>query len=140
METVKLARRGFTLIEVMIAIAIVAIIGAIVVPNVTSYIRKARVKSTRVALENIKNAIESYHADTGQYPANLSDLKTRPSDEKAAKLWDGPYIEKEPVDAWKNEYVYTLNPKGTQPRYELYSWGANGEGSPAEEWINVREA
>ncbi len=139
MQTVRTARRGFTLIELMIVIAIIAIIGAIVVPSVTSAVRKARIKTTRVGLENVKNAIESYHADTGQYPPSLSDLKTRPSDEKAAKSWEGPYIERELVDAWKNEYVYTLNPKGTQPRYELYSWGANGEGSPAEEWIHARE-
>lgn len=139
MNLARNARSGFSLIEIVIAVTIMAIVAALVVPNVMNYLKKSQVRSTKVALENVKGAIENFNADTGSYPTNLSELKTRPADEKLAKRWDGPYIEKEPLDAWKRELVYTLNPKGTQPRFELYSWGQHGEDSPQEEWINVRE-
>ncbi len=133
------ANAGFTLIELVIVITIMGILAALVIPTFTSYLRKARVQSTKVALNTIQNAIQAYHADTASYPASLADLKTKPVDEKAAKRWDGPYISKEPVDGWGTELVYSLNPKGTQPPYELYSWGPHKEGSPQEEWIHAQE-
>jgi general secretion pathway protein G len=133
------ARPGFTLIEIVIAVSIMALIMMLVVPGVYTYLRNARVKAAKFALANINNAIQVYQSDVHSYPTTLSDLKTRPLDEKAAKRWEGPYLEKELADPWGSEFVYTLNPKGTQPPYELYSWGPSKEGSPQEEWISVQE-
>jgi general secretion pathway protein G len=135
----RASRSGFSLIEIMIAVSIIALVAGLVVPNAMDYFRKARIKSTRVAMKGVQDAIQSFNMDTGSYPASLSDLKVRPSDERTAKRWDGPYLSGDPNDAWGNELVYTLRPKGSQPPYELYSWGASGEGSPQEEWIHARE-
>ena len=139
MNVLRGARAGFSLIEIVIAVTIMAIIAALVVPNVTSYYRKARVKATHVALANVQNALQSFHADTGTYPTTLSELRVRPADEKVAKRWEGPYLSNDPVDGFRNEIQYTVNPKGVQPPYELYSWGSQGEGSAQEEWIHAGE-
>lgn len=139
MITARPANAGFSLIEIVIAVTIMGILAALVIPNITSYLRKAKVQSTRVALNNIQNAVQSFHADTSQYPSSLADLKNKPVDEKLAKRYDGPYITKEPLDGWGNEIIYTVNPKGSRPPYELYSWGPNGEGSPQEEWVYAQE-
>jgi len=135
----RAAHDGFTLIEIIIAVTIMGILAALVVPNITSYMSKARKQATKTTLNTVQNAIHSFHADVSAYPAALNELKTPPADEKLARRWEGPYLTREPLDGWKNELVYNLHPKGTQPPYELYSWGPHGEGSPQEEWIYAQE-
>jgi general secretion pathway protein G len=130
-------REGFTIIEIMAVVAVIAILAAIMIPTVTGFMRRARIKSTRMLLTNVEQFIQAFNVDVGAYPSSLADLKTAPADEKLARKWDGPYLTKDPVDAWNHELVYTLNPKGTKPPYELYSWGPNGEGSPEGEWIRA---
>ena len=139
--TCRSVRSGFSLVEIVVAVTIMGLVMAIIVPNVMGYLQRSRKTATRVALNQVTDAIELYHSDTSVYPATLHDLITRPADEKAAKRWDGPYFKKAqyPTDGWKNELVYILNPKGTQPPYELYSWGPGGEGSPSEEWMHARD-
>jgi general secretion pathway protein G len=130
---------GFSLLEIVIAVSIMAIIAALVVPQVFNYLKKSKKQATKVALSNVQNAIETLQSDTGSYPTTLGDLTTRPVDQKTASRWEGPYLKNEPKDGFNNELVYILSPKGTQPPYELYSWGPNGEGSPQEEWIRARD-
>ncbi|HVW99327.1 MAG TPA: type II secretion system protein GspG [Candidatus Babeliaceae bacterium] len=132
-------RSGFTLIEIVIAITIIAILGAVAGPPLFKWIAKGKVTATNTTLKAVNTAIQTFQADTSTFPTSLSELLTRPSEEKIAKRWDGPYLEKEPLDGWKRELQYQLNPRGAQPPYELYSWGPNGEGSPEEEWIKVQD-
>ncbi len=133
------SQAGFSLLEIVIAVSIMAIIAALVVPQVFNYLKRSKKSATKVALSTVQNNIETYHSDVGAYPTTLGDLITRPVDQKAASRWEGPYVKNEPKDGFGNELVYVLNPKGTQPPYELYSWGPNGEGSPQEEWIRARD-
>lgn len=130
------ARSGFALIEVIIAITIVGIMAAGAF-GVTRWIGKARVTSTKTTLRGLKSSIDEFNAETNSYPTSLSDLLVRPAEEKIAKKWNGPYLDKEVQDGWGNEFQYQLNPKGSQHPYELYSWGKGQEGSPSEEWIDV---
>jgi general secretion pathway protein G len=129
------AHGGFSLLELIVAISILAIIMGLVVPNIFRLAAKGKQKATRVAISNVIGAIKEFREDTGSFPSALPDLKVKPSEERLARHWEGPYIEKEPNDAWNHPLVYVLNPKGTQPPFDLYSWGANGEGSPEDEWI-----
>lgn len=79
-----------------------------------------------------------FNAHTGQYPARLNDLLKKPADEKIARKWEGPYLKAKevPEDAWGSKYVYKLTPQA-EHKYDLYSYGPNGKGSPKEEWISV---
>ena len=81
--------------------------------------------------------LNTYKGDTGKLPATLSDLVYRPTDQKIARNWKGPYLEKLPEDPWHNEYQYRPGRPGATPPYELFSYGKDGEGSPQESWIDV---
>jgi general secretion pathway protein G len=126
---------GFSLIEISI---VVMIIGVLVLGALGGYqyLERAKRNTTITNLKNVKLAIESFRADTGSYPQSLTELKERPSNEKISKKWQGPYLPGEPVDGYNTELMYKLT-KGEKHPYELYSWGANGEGSPQEEWVSV---
>jgi general secretion pathway protein G len=131
------AESGFSLIELIVAISILAIIMGLVVPAVFKQAAKAKKQATKIAIENVINAIKEFHNDTGVYPSTLNDLKVKPTDERIARRWENAYIDKEPNDAWNNPLIYILNPKGTQPPFDVYSYGPNGEGSPEDEWIRA---
>ncbi len=136
MFNTKSAQPGFSLTEIIIALAIIGImIGGTL--GLTSYISQARRRAAESHLRLYKNQIDQYRQDVGAYPASLNDLKDRPSEESIAKKWKGPYMEAEIQDPWGAEYQYILNPKGTKPPYELYSFGSNGEGSAETEWIRA---
>lgn len=127
---------GFSLVEILIALTIVAVM-ATVGFALLKYRDRAKMMKTKNELQALKLTIDTYNTDTGMYPVTLQDLMTRPADQKISKRWEGPYLDKEVEDGWKHSYAYQLNPKGSRQPYELYSWGPNGEGSPAEEHISV---
>jgi len=132
-------KTGFSLLELMIYIAIVAILLAVAVPNFFSYIEKARKSTTESNLHMLEEAIIMYHVHIGQYPQRLSDLIKRPSDDRVAKKWEGPYLKAKeiPLDGWSNKFEYKLTPQNPDHKYELYSYGPNGKGSQSSEWIRI---
>lgn len=132
---IRSAQPGLSLIEIMITIMLIALFAALVGPRVFEMFGQGQKRATKIALKNIEEGIELFHADTGSYPTTLQELYIRPADEKLAKRWEGPYLKKDPIDPWGSDFVYQLNAKGAQPPYVLYSWGPNHEGSPQEEWI-----
>lgn len=137
----KHSKDGFTLIEILIAVAIVLIMGAVVVPGFLKYRRNAQKTAAQSTIRALETAINQFSVETGQYPTNLKDLVKKPAgDEIVAKKWDGPYIKGNdvPADPWNNRYQYNLTP-GQEHPYELYSFGPNGRGAPKSEWISVWE-
>ncbi len=131
-------QHGFTFMELIIAIAILAILAVTVGPGVLRYIGGAKQSQTENNIVALKQAVDSFYLKTGRYPNSLQDLIVKPADLTPTK-WSGPYLEKSekiPTDGWDNEYVYKLTPKGAHP-YELYSYGANGPEGTAEEMISA---
>lgn len=129
---------GFTLIEIMIAITIIGILGALIAPSMLSYLSGSRVTATESNLSTTQMVIEQFYADTGSFPEKLRDLIKKPVDEQAAKKWKGPYLKKLeiPTDGWDVPLVYKRPGEKGHP-YELYSYGPNGKGAPKNEWISV---
>lgn len=129
-------KAGFTMIELMFVLMIVAILGYFAKGRYDNIVKNAAVRSTTASLDSLKTVITGYHLKTNQYPRRLEDLIIKPADMTQAQ-WGEPYLEKEavPVDGWGNEFYYKLNPKGHVPPYVLYSWGPHGEGSPDDEHI-----
>lgn len=132
-------KKGLSLMEVMIVLAIMAVFATLVGPRVFSYLGRAKIKTTEANLRTIKQAITSYHIDTGRYPETLQDLMRKPFDEAAARKWQGPYLEGKddevPEDGWSHEFVYRRNEPGSAKPYDLYSYGPDGEDSSEENWI-----
>lgn len=139
MTVSRSVRAGFTLIELVIAIAILAVLAIVVGPMVMGQLDKARVSSTKSNLKTLKTAIDMFKVDTGRYPARLRDLVEKPREEAVARNWTkGGYIEGGdlPKDAWSEEFQYKRTPEG-KTAYELYSYGSGGPSAPKEDWISV---
>jgi hypothetical protein len=87
----------------------------------------------------MKLQIGLYKQHVGSYPNKITDLIKKPKcDERAAKRWEGPYLESEsaPEDPWKTKYHYKLNQEGSKHPYELVSYGKEGKGHK-EGYISV---
>ncbi|WP_019519998.1 type II secretion system major pseudopilin GspG [Faucicola boevrei] len=119
---------GFTLIEVMVVIVILAIMAGLVVPKVVGQSDKARVKTTETALSATSNAIDMFKVDNGRYPSTQEGLNALITPPQGAKNWpEGGYIKGGfPKDGWENELQYVA--PGTEGRaYDLFSLGADGQ-------------
>ena len=128
---------GFTLIEIMVVIVILAILAGLVVPKVVGQSDKARVKTTETALATVSNALDMYKVDNSRYPTTaqgLDALTTPPADAK--NYPEGGYIKGGyPTDGWENEMQYVAPGNEGRP-YDLFSLGADnqqgGEGQDAD--------
>lgn len=121
------ARRGFTLIELMVVMVIIAILSALIVPNVLDRVDEARVTAARSDIGNLVQALRFYRLDNLRYPTQeqgLNALVVRPSAAPLPNNWK-PYLEKLPKDPWGNAYVY-LNP-GLHGEMDVFSYGADGQ-------------
>jgi general secretion pathway protein G len=123
------AKRGFTLVELMAVLLIIAMLAGIAVKNFMGTTDKAKVTTTKATLRTLHEAVNMFKLDTGRYPseeAGLLELVEMPTDVEG---WaPGGYLESTevPRDAWKNEFVYMLNPESGKP-FVIISYGADGE-------------
>jgi len=130
---------AFTLIELLIVIAIIAMLAALVAPRLMSALRESQIKTTRAQIELLATALESFRISNGRYPTNdegLGALVEAP--EGLQSTWSGPYLRKRklPVDGWNFPFHYAIPPERGGIDYDLYSLGADGveggEGDAAE--------
>ncbi|MBI3621920.1 MAG: type II secretion system major pseudopilin GspG [Nitrospirae bacterium] len=121
---------GFTLIELMVVITILALLVALVAPKLVGRTDEARVTAAKAQMKNIESALELYKLDNGVYPTTeqgLEALVTEPTSTPQPMNWKkGGYLPKVPVDPWKRPYIY-LSPGIRNPEYDLLSYGADGE-------------
>lgn len=124
--------RGFTMIELLVVLAIVALLAALVGPSVFSQLKPARHAAAAAQIEHFGAALDTYFLDNGAYPSTqqgLEALRTAPSD---SKRWRGPYLKKEvPLDPWGRPFVYRA--PGRSGGYEILSLGADGREGGSDE-------
>jgi len=121
--------QGFTMIELVVVIAILGILAALVVPQVMSRPDQAKVTVAKGDIKAVAAALDMYKLDNFAYPSTqqgLEALVKKPSGNPQPKNWnrDG-YLKRLPKDPWGNDYQY-LSP-GTQGQFDLYSFGADGK-------------
>lgn len=126
--------RGFTLLELMVVLLILAMLASIAAPQVLKYLSKAKGQTAKVQIDALSSGLDFYHVDLGHFPTQeqgLQALVQRPENE--AK-WDGPYVKKDSslVDPWGKPYLYKI--PGQHGAYDLYTLGADGkEGGDGED-------
>ncbi|KPC55125.1 Type II secretion system protein G precursor [Amantichitinum ursilacus] len=125
----RAAQRGFTLIEILVVITILAILGALIVPKIMDRPNDARVVAAKQDIRSTVQALKLYKLDNGRYPTTEQGLKAlveKPTSQPTPNNWKtGGYLEKLPKDPWGNDYVY-LNP-GLHGEIDVMSYGADGQ-------------
>lgn len=120
------ASRGFTLIELMVVIAILAVLASLIVPRVISRPDEARVVAAKQDIAAIRQALNMYRLDNRRYPTTEQGLRAlveRPAAGPQPDNWK-PYLERLPNDPWGTPYQY-LNP-GLHGEIDVMSLGADG--------------
>ncbi len=121
--------RGFTLIEIMVVIVILALLAAVVVPRIVGRTDEARRTTAAVQIRNIESALHLFKLDNGFYPSTeqgLEALVTQPTIGQIPQRWrEGGYLPKVPKDPWGYPYIY-LSP-GNHGDFDLISYGNDGE-------------
>jgi general secretion pathway protein G len=124
---------GFTFIEIMVVVAILAILAALVIPRIMGRTDDAKRTAAKVQIRNIEGALQLYKLDNGVYPSTEQGLKAlveKPSIGVIPKKWKiGGYLPKLPEDPWANPYKYVSpSQKGEfKAEYEIISLGTDGE-------------
>ena len=126
------ARRGFTLIEILVVVVILGILAVAVVPRIVGKPEEARRVQARAQITNLETALRLFKMDNGYYPTTdqgLDALVNKPSTGRVPNNWkEGGYLEKGrvPKDPWGYDFVY-IAPGRHNPDFDLYSKGRDGE-------------
>lgn len=127
---VRRRQGGFTLIEIMVVVVILAILGTFAVTNIIDNPDKARVTKAQHDIRALESALEMYKLDNYNYPSTEQGLKAlveRPTGAPEPRNWKaGGYMKKLPQDPWGNDYIY-LGPQDTGGRIQIISLGADGQ-------------
>jgi len=128
---------GFTLLEIIVVVAIIAILAAYIAPKVAGRVDDARISKAKSDIRVLESSLELYKLDNFLYPSNdqgLDALVNKPSGDNSPNWRDGGYIKKLAKDPWGNDYRY-LYP-GSNGEFDVFSLGADaavgGEGEAAD--------
>lgn len=114
---------GFTLVELLLVLVILALIGGLVLPGIIGKAEGAKVKAASSQIDRISMAVESFYLDTGTTPESLEQLVDEPGD---ADGWNGPYIKRSTLnDPWGRQYEYRI--PGDHGDFDIVSLGADGQ-------------
>lgn len=123
----KRRRNGFTLIELLVVIVILGILATLYITQVVPRGDRARFELTEVQMTSIVSALDAFNMDVGRYPDAMEDLLVMPSYTNADKWQQGGYLKEMPKDGWGNKFIYRRLASGGPKKFELISYGANGQ-------------
>lgn len=121
LQSAKSEESGFTLIEILVVMAIISMLAIMVAPNLFRQQAGAMRDVARTEISTLEAALDIYRLDVGEYPDSLDGLMTNDSGRAS---WNGPYLRRSvPLDPWDNDYIYDASDRD----FTLISYGADGE-------------
>jgi general secretion pathway protein G len=120
---------GYTLLELLVVMGILAVLTAVATPQLMGYFGKAKTQSVQLQIENIGTALELYYMENGNYPSPSAGLKALVEAPPEAPRWNGPYLKKAKnlLDPWGRPYQYAIS----DGQYEVFSLGPTGRAASA---------
>lgn len=120
---------GFTLLELLVVLAILGLLIGLVAPAVMRQLGSAKDKITHQSIERLASVLDMYKLDVGSYPTTEQGLRSLISPPAGITRWSGPYLKGEnvPEDAWGKPFLYRSPSQRPAHDYDLYSLGPNGQ-------------
>jgi general secretion pathway protein G len=124
---------GITLLEIMIVIAIIALIAGLAAPRLMGSFGRAKAQAAELQLTNLKSALRLYYIDVGRYPSEAEGLDALLTAPAGANGWRGPYVEESSglLDPWSRRFIYRS--PGTKGDFDLLTYGRDGKAGGSNE-------
>ena len=131
---------GYTLMELLVVLAILGLLAAIATPMVLHYLDSAKVSTAKTEVSNIAASLDLFKYDVGRYPTQQEGLEALVAAPEGVDNWNGPYLKKTTklIDPWGHAYIYHF--PGSHGEFDLFSYGAhadqakNDEKPPISNW------
>ena len=119
------SQTGFTLMELLVVLAILGLLMSLVGPQVLNQLGGAKTKTAGIQIKDLEQALEMYKLDVGRFPSTSEGLVALVKKPGNATGWNGPYLKSDvPLDPWNREYHYKY--PGERAEVDIFTYGANG--------------
>ena len=116
---------GFTLMELLVVLAILGLLAGLVGPQVLNQLGGAKSKTAKIQIKDLEQSLEMYKLDVGRYPSTDEGLSALVAKPAGVVGWNGPYLKSDvPLDPWNREYQYRF--PGEHAEIDIYTYGQNG--------------
>jgi general secretion pathway protein G len=126
-RSVHARENGFTLVELLVVLAILGLLVALAAPRVMKYLGSARSDTARIQIEKLSGVLDLYRLEIGHYPTEQEGLRALVEKPAQADNWNGPYLKNREslIDPWGQPYGY--HSPGEHGEFDLYTLGADGK-------------
>ncbi|OYW45796.1 MAG: type II secretion system protein GspG [Sphingomonadales bacterium 32-68-7] len=126
LRAVRPAEAGFTLLELLVVLAILGLLAAVVAPRVIGYLGSSRSQAAEIQIKNIASSLELFRIDAGRYPTEQEGLAALVKAPPGVPIWNGPYLSDPEAltDPWGKPYRYRV--PGQQREVDVFSFGSDG--------------
>ncbi|MGE3622857.1 MAG: type II secretion system major pseudopilin GspG [Bdellovibrionales bacterium] len=123
------ARAGFTILELLVVLAILGILIGLVAPTALRQLGTAKHKVAQQSIARISEVLDLYKLDTGGYPTTEQGLEALVAQPAGVTGWNGPYLKpvKIPLDPWNRPFQYRAPSQRADHAYDLFTYGAEGQ-------------
>ena len=135
-------RGGFTLVEMLLVLVILATLAAIVYPKLAGRSEQARTTAAATQISSFSTALDAFEVDNGYYPKGKDGLMMLTQKPNDAQNWRGPYLEEKggiPNDPWGRPYIYECPGKRNTSSYDISSMGFDGKEGNEDDITNWQQ-